>query len=158
MNDDLLKNPFNEELKYITKRFTILIQKIVKTIDRFGLKKRYLSKYRENADLLFNQIAKKSFSTEIAVYYQERFLKNKEKLFQFINHDNVSWNNNNAEKAIKLLATHTNKKIKLFSAKRMKDYLKIMSIYQTCTFNNVSFMKFLLSKERDLDRFFQSNF
>jgi hypothetical protein len=158
MNDDLLKNPFNEELKFITKKFTTLIQKIVKTIDRFGLKKRYLSKYRENADIFFNQIAKKSFSTEIAVYYQERFLKNKEKLFQFINYDNVSWNNNSAERAIKLLATHTNKKIKLFSAKRMEDYLKIMSIYQTCSFNNVSFMKFLLSKERDLDRFFQSYF
>jgi hypothetical protein len=70
----------------------------------------------------------------------------------------VSWNNNNAEKAIKFLATHTNRKIKLFTSERMKDYLKIMSIYQTCVYNEVSFMKFLLSKERDFDRFFECYF
>jgi hypothetical protein len=158
MNDDLLKNPFNEEFKYITQNFTNLIQKIVKTIDRFGLKKRYLSKYRKDVHMLFGRFEKKNFSSDIAIYYQERLSKNQEKLFQFINHDNVSWNNNNAERAIKLLATHTNRKIKLFSAKRMEDYLKIMSIYQTCVYNNVSFIKFLLSKERDINRFFESYF
>jgi predicted RecB family nuclease len=158
MNDDLLKDPFNDEFKYITQNFTNLIQKIVKTIDRYGLKKRYLSKYRKNADLLFNRIEKKTFSTDIAIYYQERLSRNRERLFQFINHNNVSWNNNNAEKAIKFLATHTNRKIKLFTSERMKDYLKIMSIYQTCVYNDVSFMKFLLSKERDFDRFFECYF
>ncbi|MBC2717333.1 MAG: transposase [Desulfobacteraceae bacterium] len=105
-----------------------------------------------------NKIAKKKFSTEISIYYQDRFKKNKDRLFEFVNHDHVSWNNNNAERAIKLLATHTNRKIKLFSEKRMRDYLKIMSIYQTCVYNNVSFMKFLISEERNFERFFDNYF
>ena len=158
MNDDLLKNPFNDELKFITQIFTALIQKIVKTIDRFGLKQKYLSKYKNDADRLFYRIASKEFKTEVAIYYQDRFNRNRDRLFEFINHDNVSWNNNNAERAIKLLATHTNRKIKLFSEKRMRDFLKIMSVYQTCVYNNASFMKFLLSKERNFDKFFETYF
>ena len=70
------------------------------------------------------------FRSEIANRYRDRFFKNRNRLFEFLNHDNVSWNNNNAERAIKLLATHTNKNMKLFSAARMEEYLRIMSIYQ----------------------------
>ena len=158
MNDDLLKNPFNDELKFVTKNFTALLQRIIKTIDRFGLKKDCLSKYNKDAGRLLDRIAKYKFKTEIALHYQDRFGRNKNKLFEFINHDNVSWKNNNAEKAIKLLATHTNRKIKMFSENRMREYLQIMSIYQTCVYNNVSFLKFLLSKERGCDKFIETYF
>ena len=102
------------------------------------------------------QFADFRFHSEIGLYYQERFSRNRDKLYAFINYDNVSWNNNNAERAIKLLATHTNRKIKLFSENRMREYLQIMSIYQTCVYNNVSFLKFLLSKERDVERYIKS--
>jgi hypothetical protein len=100
-----------------------------------------------------NRIAKHKFNTGIGVYYKERFRKNRDRLFEFLKHDNVFWNNNNAEMAIKLLATHTNNKIMLFSEDRMREYLQIISLYQTCVYNNVSFFKFLLSKEKDLDRY-----
>jgi len=156
MNDDLLKNPFNEELKFITQNFTDLMQRIVRTIDRYGLKKHHLHKYNKDIERLMEQLADFRFQSEIGLYYQERFSRNRDKLFAFINYDNVSWNNNNAERAIKLLATHTNRKIKLFSENRMREYLQIMSIYQTCVYNNVSFLKFLLSKERDAERYIQS--
>jgi hypothetical protein len=33
----------------------------------------------------------------------------------------------------------------------MDEYLKIMSIYQTCKYKGISFLKFLLSKEKDID-------
>jgi hypothetical protein len=36
MNDDLLKNPFDEQLKKITSNFTSVMQNIVQTIDRLG--------------------------------------------------------------------------------------------------------------------------
>jgi predicted RecB family nuclease len=157
MNDDLLKNPFNEELKFITHNFTDLMQKIVRTIDRYGLKKYHLHKYSKDVESLLKKIAEFRPKTEIGLYYQERFNRNRDKLFVFIHHDNVSWNNNNAEKAIKLLATHTNRKIKLFSESRMREYLVIMSVYQTCVYNNISFLKFLLSKERDIERYIKSN-
>jgi len=35
----------------------------------------------------------------------------------------------------------------------MDEYLRIMSIYQTCQYKEVSFLKFLLSKETDMDEF-----
>jgi hypothetical protein len=153
LNDDLLKNPFDDEFKFLTKYFTIIIQNIVKTIDKYGLKKRYLSKHKKEVELFFNMVETYKFSSEIAKRYQSRFIRHGCKLFEFINHDNVSWNNNNAEQAIKLLATHTNKLLKFFSVARINDYLKIMSIYQTCIYNNLSFLKFLLSKEKNLDKY-----
>lgn len=82
---------------------------------------------------------------------QRRFLKNQEKLFLFLNHDNVAWNNNAAEHAIKLLATHQNKNLPFFRESRMDEYLKIMSIYQTCKYKGISFLKFMLSGEKDID-------
>lgn len=156
MNDDLLKNPFNDDLKFVTQNFTNLMQRIVKTIDRYGLRKERLFKYCNDAERLFDRIAKCKFKTEIGVYYQERFCRNRGRLFVFLKHDNLSWNNNNAEKAIKLLATHTNRKIMLFSEVRMREYLQIMSIYQTCVYNNVSFLKFRLSEEKNFDRYIET--
>ncbi len=157
MNDHLLKNPFNYELKSITQNFTVLMQRIVRAIDRYGLKRYHLRKYNNDVESLFEQLDGVSFQSEIGLYYQERFRRNRDSLFTFINCDNVSWNNNNAERAIKLLATHTNRKIKLFSESRMPEYLQMMSIYQTCVYNNISFLKFLLSKEIDIQRYIEES-
>jgi hypothetical protein len=35
----------------------------------------------------------------------------------------------------------------------LRDYLLLLSIYQTCKYRGVSFLRFLLSQDRDLDRF-----
>ena len=157
LNDDLLKNPFDEEFKTITHRFTIVLQSIVGTIDKYGLKKRHLYKHKKEVTSFFNLLTRSMFRSEIAGRYRDRFLKNRNRLFEFLNHDNVSWNNNNAEQAIKLLATHTNKNMKSFTAARMEEYLRIMSIYQTCVYNNISFLRFLLSRERDLGKYLEAN-
>jgi hypothetical protein len=157
LNDDLLKHPFDEEFKSLTQAFTLLLQDIIRTVDKYGLKRRHLNKHKKQAESFLFGLAADKFSSEIARQYQSRFLKNKGKLFEFLSHDNVSWNNNNAEYAIKLLATHTNRQIKSFSAARIDDYLRIMSIYQTCIYNNASFLKFLLSKERDFDKYFDEH-
>ena len=153
MNDDLLKNPFDEQLKKITTNFTKIMQNIVQTIDRFGLKKRHLNKHKKEIESFYEKTINSNYDTETSLYYQNRFIRFKDKLFQFLSFDNVSWNNNNAERAIKLLATHSNKTITLFSPKRIGEYLRIMSIYQTCVYNNVSFLKFLLSRERNFENF-----
>ena len=153
LNDDLLKNPFDGEFKFMTHNFSTLLQNIVKTIDKYGLKRRHLNKHKKEVNAFFKMLNACKYSSETASHYKERFLKNIDKLFQFLDHDNVSWNNNNAEHAIKLLATHTNKKIKLFSTTRIDEYLNIMSVYQTCVYHDISFFKFLLSRERDLDKY-----
>ena len=43
-NEDLLKHPFDDQLKSIATRFSSLLKGIVDTIDRYGLKKRHLNK------------------------------------------------------------------------------------------------------------------
>jgi hypothetical protein len=156
-NDDLLKNPFNDEFKKMAHDFTIILQDIVKTIDRYGLKKRHLNKHRKEAALFIRTISQTEFETEISKQYKLRITKYKNALFQFLNHDNVSWNNSNAEHAIRLLATHTNKNIWFFQSKAVDEYLLLLSIYQTCEYNNISFLKFLLSKEKNLVEYIHRN-
>jgi len=152
-NDDLLKNPFDDEFKGIARSFTVLLQEIVGAIDKYGFKKRHLRKYNKHADRFFRNIFSKEYSSEVAQQYQRRFLRNQEKLFLFLNHDNVAWNNNAVEHAIKLLATHKNKNLTFFRESRIGEYLKIMSIYQTCKYKGISFLKFMLSKEKDIDSY-----
>ena len=157
MNTDLVLNPFNEEFKAMSKTFTLLLKRIVETIDRFGLKRYFLKKYAREVVAFFSTIEGGVFRTEIAIKYQNRFMRNRNKLFEFINHDNVSWNNNNAEHAIKILAMHANKDLNGFRETRIDDYLKIMSIYQSCKFQNISFLKYLLSTEATLDAYASRN-
>jgi predicted RecB family nuclease len=48
LNNDLYKEPFNEELKALASEFGSLLKQIVDTIDRFGLKARYLRKHGQD--------------------------------------------------------------------------------------------------------------
>ena len=151
LNDDLLKSPFDDEFKDITRHFTLLLQNIIQTIDKYGLKERYLHKHHRGVDTFFEEVSSTVYASEVSKQYQARFEKNRNTLFTFLDYNNVSWNNTYAEHAIKLLATHRNKNIDFFRASRMDEYLRIMSIYQTCEYKKVSLLKFLLSKETDMD-------
>src|SRR5688572_27548177 len=91
-----------------------------------------------------------TFQTEIAQQYQNRIRKNRDRMFQFLGYDNVSWNNTNAEHAIKMLATHVNKDVNAYRATTIADTLKVVSICQTCKYREVRFLKFLLSKRKDI--------
>jgi hypothetical protein len=104
MNDDLLKNPFNEEFKNLVKDFSILVRSIIETVDNKGLNKVYLKKHSEDVDAFFREILKMKFESEAARKYQKRLKKNEEKLFTFLKFDDVPWNNNCAEHAIKHFA------------------------------------------------------
>ena len=46
LNDNVLKHPYDEELKIIVREFAVLLKSIVDTIDRRGLKKRFLRKHQ----------------------------------------------------------------------------------------------------------------
>jgi hypothetical protein len=65
----------------------------------------------------------------------------------------VPWNNNNAENAIKRFAYSREDTAGLMKESGLSDYLLLLSIRHTCRYKGVSFLKFLLSREWDVDAF-----
>src|SRR5262245_10827879 len=94
-------------------------------------------------------------SAQAAEALQGRLLKYRDKLFTFLRHDGVPWNNNNAENAVRQFAYYRDGNPGRLQEPGLKDYLVLLSLYQTCRYRGVSFLKFLLSRERDLDAFCQ---
>jgi hypothetical protein len=82
-----------------------------------------------------------------------RLLRYRGKLFTFLRHDGVAWNNNAAENAIKRFAYYREGTVGCLKETGLADYLVLLSIYQTCRDRGVSFLKFLLSGERDVGAF-----
>jgi transposase len=107
INEDVLKHPFNDELTFVAKRFGVLLREIVETIDRYGLKKGHLGKHKRSAEQFLNDVATLQCSTDVASSLKKRIDKNKDKLFTFLNHDDIPWNNNNAEHAVRALDNYT---------------------------------------------------
>ena len=148
LNEDLRKQPFNNELSKIVKEFSAVMQPIVETIDRFGLKTRFLRKHKRDVDRFFSQVANSDFQSEIATSYQRRFQKNRDKLFTFLDFDGIPWNNNNAEHAIKSFALLRNVVRGSSSPKGMREYAILLSICETCKYKGISFLDFLRSGRR----------
>ena len=46
-------------------------------------------------DRFFKEILGRTYQTEVATGYQKRFGKNRDRLFTFLDHDGIPWNNNN---------------------------------------------------------------
>lgn len=153
INDDIFHNPFNEELKQLGQRMVAVLKPIIDTIDKFGLKQYHLNKHKEDVARFFRYLSECSFESEVAGKYQKRLQKYRDKLFVFLDHDGVPWNNNNAENAIKRFAARR----KIFGTwpteKGLRDYLVFLSIYQTCRLKNLSFLRFLRSGLFDIDAF-----
>jgi hypothetical protein len=173
VNDDLLKNPLDEELRKIASRFTNLLQEIVTTIDKFGLKgvistnTSGMCKWFSMSDLV-RKSSPKSHSiirnaltntrrSFFAQYYQKRIDKYKEKLFVFLDYDGVPWNNNVAENAVKVIASRRKIMGTAFTEDGIKDYLILLSIYQTLRYRNASLWTFLLSGETSIEAFVGNN-
>lgn len=148
IDDDLLRNPLDEELKCLAKAFGRLLRPIVSTIDRFGLRCRHLKKHKRDVNRFIADEVAGEFTSELANKYGKRFKKYGSRLFTFLDHDGVPWNNNNAEHAIKRFVKHRRDTDGRYSEKTLKDYLVLASVFETCEFNHVNVLKFLLSKER----------
>jgi len=92
-------------------------------------------------------------SSELALNYKRRFVKNQHKLFTFLEHDGVPWNNNNAENAVKRFA-FLRRVIGGSSTKSgLREYLILLSIRETLRRKNISFFKFLRDGRIDLAAF-----
>lgn len=98
-----------------------------------------------------NKLMKKQYETELAQKAQERFKKNKGRLFTFLDHDNVPWDNNNAEHAIKAFAELRDVIEGPSTKDGISDYLILQSICQKCEYRGVDFLGFLRSGEKRIN-------
>jgi hypothetical protein len=153
LNDELLDHPFDSEVKEIVQAFADVLRNIVATIDRWGLKRRFLRKHLADVDRFYRRLISTPKKSEAAQRRTERFVKNRNGLFTFLNYDAVPWNNNNAEHAIKAFARLRRVIVGLSTAKGIDEYLILLSICQTCKYSGLDFLDFLLSGEKDIDAF-----
>jgi predicted RecB family nuclease len=153
LNGDLLKQPFNAELAALVRNFALLLKPMIDTISRFGLKAYFLKKHKISVDHFYEKLARQNYESELAVSYKRRFEKNRTKLFTFLDYDNIPWNNNNAEHAIKAFARLRNVIGGKSSDKGIQEYLTLLSINTTCKYKGISFLDFLRSGEKDIDVF-----
>jgi len=153
LNDDLWKNPFLAEYEGFVTCVRDLLVPIFADVERYGLKARHLHKHMKSVDRFYRHtIDDVTWQSEIVQTYQKRFLRYRESLFLFLVEDGIPWNNNMAERAIRHLAVQ--RKISgSFFGKGPTDYLTLLGIAQSCRFQDKSFLRFLLSEERDVDAF-----
>jgi predicted RecB family nuclease len=156
INEDILKNPFDEELREMGKDFTMILSPIIETIDKYGLKQRYFNKHNSKVRGFFEKIQQKEYTSDLAKNFQRRFLKYRGKLFTFLAYDGVPWNNNNAEHAIKSFVFLRKVIGGSSTAKGIQEYPVLLSICETLRLRNASFLKFLISGATDIDKFLET--
>src|SRR6516164_8157921 len=128
INEDVLKHPFNEELTFVAQRFGALLREIVETIDRYGLKKRHLGKHKASAERFIADVAALPCATDVGSALKKRIAKNKDELFTFLDHDDIPWNNNNAEHAVRAFAALRNVIEPHSTESSIREYLTLLSI------------------------------
>jgi predicted RecB family nuclease len=158
MNQELLNNAFDSELRSITESFGRLLRSVVETIDQHGLKQRHLQRHKRDVDRFFQELSEQTYHSETADLLRRRVTKYQNKLFTFIDHDGVPWNNNNAENAIKRFAYYREGTVGMMMERGLSDYLVLLSICQTCRYKGVSFLRFLASGQRDIDSYCRRKF
>jgi hypothetical protein len=153
LNNDLWSSPFDTEYEVFVVEVKNLIVPIMESVQRYGLKKRHLHKFMKHVDKFHdNVIDQKYYKSELCLKYQQRFLRYREQLFTFLEHDGIPWHNNTAESAIRHLPLQ--QRISgIFHNSVIRYYLVLLGIKQTCRFQDKSFLKFLLSGEQDVDGF-----
>jgi hypothetical protein len=156
LNEAVLDNPYDDGVKGIVTSFAIVLKAIVETTDRRGLKCYFLRKHLVDVDRFYRQLTRADYRSEAALKCKERLEKNREKLFTFLNHDGVPWNNNNAEHAIKAFARLRRAITGLSTPEGIEDYLVLLSVCQTCKYMGVDFLDFLRSGEKDIHAFADS--
>src|SRR5208282_347305 len=150
INSALLKNPFDKELNEIGRTFGALMRDIVDTIDRFGLRCRYLRKHQEQATTWLSGFRGSPMKSKIAEKYRKRIAKYGERLFTFLDHDGIPWNNNNAENSIKPFAKYRRLIRGRITEPGLRDYLVLLSIAHTCKYRGISLLAFLLSGDKQI--------
>jgi predicted RecB family nuclease len=153
LNENLRKSPFDKEYENFVCAVGELITPILQAVEKYGLKTRHLRKFKLNVDSFYEKFINDNvYTSDTTQTFQKRFIKCREKLFVFLDIDGIPWNNNAAERAIRHLAVQ--RKISgTFGKETTPHYLRLLSVTQTCRFQNKSLLQFLLSGEKDIDNF-----
>jgi transposase-like protein len=156
LNDALLKQPYDEDIRRLAKNFAALVTPMVETIDRRGLRKRFLSKHQICVHRFYKNLGDGCGASETAGKLVERLQKNRDKMFTFLEFDEVPWNNNNAEHAVKAFTTLRRVIEGPSTEKGLRDFLVLLSLCETCKYKNVDFLDFLRSGSEDINDFAMS--
>jgi hypothetical protein len=156
LNDALMERPYDEEVRLVVTSFGALLRGIVDTIDRWGLRRHFLQKHLADVERFYRQVVKRDYHSDIALKCKNRFEKNRDSLFTFLNFDGVPWNNNNAEHAIKAFARLRRTIEAMSTPKGIEEYLVLLSVGQTCKCMGVDFLDFLRLGEKDIWVFAQT--
>src|SRR5262249_19006580 len=81
LNDAVLQQPYDERLKLLASDFSCLVKPMVDTVDRRGLKKRFLRKHRSAVDRFYKRLAGELGTGEAAGKLVGRLQKNRDKMF-----------------------------------------------------------------------------
>ena len=153
LDDDLWKCPFDEEYLKFVLHIKDLMVPILEAIDRWGLRAKHLRRFKRQVDRFYRTVIDdREYALEVTKKYQKRLLRYRESLFRFLEEDGIPWNNNMAERAIRHLAVQRGIS-GAFYRRGALGYLELLGISQTCRFQEKSFLKFLLSREIDVDTF-----
>ena len=150
INEDLMKNPFDQELRDLVQPFAALFRSIVESVDTYGLKCRHLHKHRRQADEFLQAVDETKLTSDFALKYQTKFAKYGDRLFTFLDHDGVPWNNNNAEHAIKRFVKYRRHADGRFTEKSLANHLVLLSVLESCEYKSLPVLRFLLSRATEL--------
>ncbi len=150
INEDLMKSPFDQELRDVVQPFAALFRSIIETVDKYGLKRRHLCKHKWHADEFLQSVGEKKLTSDFALKYQQKFAKYGDRLFTFLGHDGVPWNNNNAEHAIKKFVRYRRSADGRFTSKSLGHHLVLLSVLESCEYKNLPPLRFLLSRATEL--------
>ena len=153
LNEAILKHPYDVGLKRLAGDFAGLLKPMVETVDRRGLKTRFLRKHQSSVHRFYNRLTDCTVTSEVAEKLVGRLQKNRNKMFTFLEFNDVPWNNNNAEHAVKAFATIRRVIEGPTTEKGLREFLVLLSICETCKCKNVDFLEFLRSGIRDIDDF-----
>jgi len=157
LNDDLCKHPYDNSMRRLGNAFGGLVRPMVETVDRHGLKSRFLRKHQSAVTRFYRNLSGTCAGTDLASKWKDRFEREREELFTFLRFDGVPWNNNNAEHAVKAFAVLRGVIDGVTSRNGLKDYLVLLSISETCKYQELDFLDFLRSGEKDIDKFQGTN-
>lgn len=146
-NQSIRLAPFDAELRDLAMLFGELLRSIVAAVDEVGLKAVKLRRFKKPIATFFLRLNATIYSSEAAEGFRLRLLKNESRLFTFIDHDNVPWNNNNAEHAMKHIAWFRDENCNLHTPHSIRNHLVLMGMYVTCVYRDIPFLKFLLSRK-----------